>query len=68
MQYPETVSYTHLIRTTTCDECGETYQWQDSAMEIVPYEVEYLQNFITVEEQEQMEQEQLEHAQKLLEE
>lgn len=57
-----------IIRTTTCDECGETYQWQDSAMEIVPYEVEYLQNFITVEEQEQMEQEQLEHAQKLLEE
>lgn len=57
-----------IIRTTNCEECGENYQWQDSAMEIVPYEVEYLQNFITVEEQELMEQEQLEHAQKILEE
>lgn len=32
-------------QTTTCSDCGHKYKWKDSAMEIVPYAVEYLQNF-----------------------
>lgn len=55
-----------ILRTTTCEECGTSYQWQDSAMEIIPYEVEYLQNFITAEEQEAQEKAETERANKLL--
>ena len=55
-----------ILRTTTCEECGTNYQWQDSAMEIIPYEVEYLQNFITTEEQEAQEKAETERANKLL--
>lgn len=29
-------------RKTTCKNCGKIYTWQDHAMEIVPYEVEYI--------------------------
>ena len=39
-----------IVRTITCEECGNEYRWNDQAMEIVPYEVEYLQNFMTPEE------------------
>lgn len=40
-------------RTEICDECGSCYTWQDMAMEIVPYETEYLRGYHTDEELEQ---------------
>lgn len=39
-----------IVRTSVCSECGTSYKWNDQAMEIVPYQIEYLQNFITSEE------------------
>lgn len=33
-----------------CSECGQQYNWKDRAMEIVPYETEYVGNFYTEEE------------------
>ena len=56
-----------IVRTTVCENCGNSYQWSDSVMEIVPYEVEYLQNFISLEEQELKEQQEAEEANKILE-
>lgn len=32
----------HVRRHNVCQACGEAYDWRDSTMEIVPYEVEYL--------------------------
>lgn len=40
---------------TACEECGESYEWKEQAMEIVPYSTEYLLNCRTVEEIEAME-------------
>lgn len=37
-------------RTEICDNCSSCYSWQDMAMEIVPYETEYLANYVTDEE------------------
>lgn len=34
----------NVERTTTCIHCGTTYLWKDSAMEVVPYSIEYLSN------------------------
>lgn len=39
-----------LRRYQECEECGKTYEWTDSATEIVPYAVEYLRDFYSVEE------------------
>lgn len=39
-----------LKRIQECENCGETYEWTDSATEIVPYAVEYLRDFFTKEE------------------
>jgi single-stranded DNA-binding protein len=39
-----------LKRIQECENCGETYEWTDSATEIVPYAVEYLRDFYTKEE------------------
>ena len=39
-----------IVRSSTCCECGHVYKWNDQAMEIVPYQVEYLQNYTTSEE------------------
>lgn len=44
-------------RTSTCESCGESFVWHDNALEIVPYAVEYLQDYITPEEYEQKEEE-----------
>lgn len=32
-----------VARTTICENCGEEYVWKDTASEIVPYSVEYLE-------------------------
>lgn len=34
------------IKKTSC-ECGTEYPWEDNALEIVPYETEYLKNYKT---------------------
>ena len=39
-----------VMRHTKCDECGKKYDFRDRAMEIVPYETEYIANFYTKEE------------------
>lgn len=44
-----------LKRIQECENCGETYEWTDSATEIVPYAVEYLRDFYTKEEIEERE-------------
>ena len=40
-------------RTTVCEHCGESYNWEDSATEITPFSVEFLQNFDLPEEYEE---------------
>lgn len=37
-------------RHTECAHCKTEYDWSDPAMEIVPYETEYLKNYVTDEE------------------
>lgn len=44
-------------RKTTCSNCGNEYNWKDNALEIVPYSVEYLQNYILPEEYEKKQEE-----------
>lgn len=44
-------------RTTLCPHCNNEYHWHDSALEIVPYAVEYLQGYILPEEYEKHEEE-----------
>lgn len=39
-------------RHSVCEHCGQKYEWADRALEIVPYETEYLANFYTHEEAE----------------
>lgn len=39
-----------LKRIQECENCGETYEWTDSATEIVPYAVEYLRDYYTKDE------------------
>jgi single-stranded DNA-binding protein len=46
-----------LTRVQECEKCGKTYEWTDSATEIVPYSVEYLRDFYTKEEIEKREKE-----------
>ena len=41
------LQHRNIERTSICSECGTEYKWNDSALEIVPYSVEYLQNFVT---------------------
>lgn len=36
-------------RTTHC-ECGQSYKWNDAALEVVPFAVEYLKNFYSADE------------------
>jgi hypothetical protein len=42
-------------QTTVCEECGQEYEYSESAMEIVPFDTEYLLNCRTAEEIEEME-------------
>ena len=37
-------------RHAVCIKCGQKYDWADRAMEIVPFETEYIANFYTEEE------------------
>lgn len=48
-----------FLRTFTCsnEKCGKIVEWKDSAVEIVPYQTEYLNNFTTPEEKEKEEAE-----------
>ncbi len=40
----------NVKRQSKCSSCGAEYSWKDRALEIVPYEVEYIANFYTDEE------------------
>jgi len=40
-----------LAMHATCDVCGGVFDWMDSAMEIVPYETEYLSTYVTDEDE-----------------
>ena len=51
-----------LTRKTICEHCGAEYHWKDNALEIVPYSVEYLQNFISPEEHAEREAQKAEEA------
>lgn len=37
-------------RKTKCKCCGEIYPWEDRTLELVPYDVEYVTNYLTDEE------------------
>lgn len=39
-----------VTRKCTCANCGMEYNWEDKAMEIVPYEVEYMRDYKTDED------------------
>ena len=41
-----------ITRKQKCKCCGKIYEWKDHAMELVPYEVEYVSGFKTTEEAE----------------
>lgn len=34
-----------VMRHAVCEQCGESYDWKDQAMEIVPYATEYLNGY-----------------------
>ena len=40
----------NAIQTSACTQCGKNYNWKDTAVEIIGYSVEYLQNYLTPEE------------------
>lgn len=44
----------NVQRHMRCSACGETYDWKERVMEIVPYETEYLADFYTEEDLESM--------------
>lgn len=47
----------NVMRHHVCESCGQAYDWRDRAMEIVPFETEYLNSYYTDEEvQERIEQ------------
>ena len=46
-----------IEKNCVCEHCGETFKWPDSSMEIVPYTTEYLRNYNTPEEIQQIEDE-----------
>lgn len=52
----------NVQRHLTCPNCGEDYIWKDRAMEIVPYETEYMRNFYSDEEIEENKRKQRENA------
>lgn len=37
----------NIVRNAKCPHCGQFYQWKDTAMEIVTYAVEYVNNYRT---------------------
>ncbi len=46
-----------VARTTVCTNCGEEYIWKDTASEVVPYSVEYLENCLFPERETNQEKE-----------
>lgn len=36
-----------IVRKQKCEECGEIFQWPDKTVEIVPYAVEYLNDYFS---------------------
>ncbi len=55
-----------IERTTKCCKCGEFYHWNDTAMEVITYAVEYLRNFKTNEEVEKEHQMDIEAYRQML--
>lgn len=45
-----------VARTTVCEHCGEEYVWKDTASEVVPHSVEYLENCLFPEREQQGEE------------
>lgn len=45
-----------VLRKTVCPNCGHEYTWNDTALEIVPYAVEYLEGCLSIEELEEQEE------------
>ncbi|GAA6315781.1 MULTISPECIES: single-stranded DNA-binding protein [Anaerostipes] len=41
-----------FAKRAVCDQCEEDYEWNDVAMEIVPYNTEYLSDYIKAEKEE----------------
>lgn len=51
-----------ITRKTKCECCGQIYEWKDHAMEIVPYAVEYVADYLSnteIEEEHRMSVEEL---------
>lgn len=49
-----------------CDHFGEEFEWKDWTMEVIPYAVEYLKDYTTREEYEEMEKEKTEELKQKL--
>ena len=43
----------NATQTSVCNQCQKSYNWKDTAVEIIGYSVEYLQNYLTPEEVEE---------------
>ena len=50
----------NVNRHAVCENCGQKYDWKDKAMEIVPFETEYIFNCYTQEEYEEKQRKQKE--------
>ena len=55
-----------LTRKCKCKKCGEIYEWKDHAMELVPYDVEYVSGYKTKEEAEEEYQHSIEEYKQML--
>ena len=55
-----------VTRKCKCKSCNTLYTWQDNSMEIVPYEVEYLLNYLTPEDVEAERQMKVEQYKQML--
>ena len=53
-------------REVTCVHCGSTYTMEESVLEVIPYTVEYLQDFVTKEELDKIKEEKLQKALNIL--
>ena len=39
-----------INKKTVCEHCGQRYEWKDRALEVVPYETEYISGYYSEEE------------------
>ncbi len=53
-------------RISVCIRCGKEYLWTDNTIEVIPYSVEYLQDFYTAEDIDRIEKEELEKTKRSL--